>query len=134
MKQDLSQQVKAYADTFAEWIESTNTVGADVASIDIELRSLMPITDDIIASARFNAVAASTALTASQARTTNIIIWVGCAAVLIGLGFSWLIGRSITRPLNGLADAMKQLANGDTAAQNPGHPRLGRDRRAWRAP
>ncbi len=119
MKQGLGQQVKAYADTFAEWIESTNTVGADVASIDIELRSLMPITDDIIASARSNAAAASSALSASQARTTKIIILVGCAAVLIGLGFSWLIGRSITRPLNGLANAMKQLANGNTEARIP---------------
>jgi methyl-accepting chemotaxis protein len=119
MKQGLSQEVKVYADTFAEWIENTNTVGADVASIDLELRSLMPITDEIIAAARSNATAASAVLSASQVRTTKIIILVGCAAVLIGLGFSWLIGRSITRPLNGLADAMKQLANGDTGARIP---------------
>jgi methyl-accepting chemotaxis protein len=119
MKQGLSQEVKTYASTFAEWIESTNTVGADVASMDVELRSLMPITDDIIASARFSTESASTALTASQSRTTTIITLVGCAAVLIGLGFSWLIGRSITRPLNGLAGAMKQLAAGDTSAKIP---------------
>ena len=119
MKESLGQQVKSYADTFAEWIESTNTVGADIASMDIELRSLMPITDDIIASARSNAAAAASVLSASQVRTTKIIILVGCAAVLIGLGFSWLIGRSITRPLNGLADAMKQLANGNTEAPIP---------------
>ena len=119
MKQGLSQEVKVYADTFAEWIESTNTVGADVASIDLELRSLMPITDEIVAAARSNATAASAVLSASQDRTTKIIILVGCAAVLIGLGCSWLIGRSITRPLNGLADAMKQLANGDTGARIP---------------
>ena len=119
MKEGLSRQVKTYADTFAEWIESTNTVSADINSLDIELRSLLPITDDIIASARFNAMAASQALTASQARTSGIIIWVGCAAVLIGLGLSWLIGRSITRPLNGLAYAMKRLAAGDTSGKIP---------------
>ena len=119
MKDGLSREVRTYADTFAEWIESTNTVSADVASMDIELRQLMPVTDDIIASARFNAVSAATALTASQSRTNSIIILVGCAAVLIGLGFSWLIGRSITRPLNGLAGAMTQLAAGDTAARIP---------------
>ena len=34
MKEGLSQQVKTYADTFAEWIESTNTVRADVTSLD----------------------------------------------------------------------------------------------------
>ena len=119
MKQGLSQQVKTYADTFTEWMESTNTVRADVSSLDLDLRQLMPLTDDIIASARFNAVAAATALTASQGRTRSIIVWVGCAAVLIGLGFSWLIGRSITRPLNGLATAMKLLATGDTSARIP---------------
>ena len=45
------------------------------------------------------------ALTASQGRTRSSIIAVGIAMVAIGLGLSWLIGRSITGPLNGLAEA-----------------------------
>ena len=61
MKEGLNQQVKTYADTFAEWMQSTDTVRADVASLDLDLRSMMPVTDDIIASARFNAVTAATA-------------------------------------------------------------------------
>jgi methyl-accepting chemotaxis protein len=119
MKNDLSQQVKNYSDTFAEWIRSTNTIRADVISLDLDLKQLMPLTDDIIASARFNSAAAATALTESQSRIGNIIVLVGFAAVLIGLGFSWLIGRGITRPLNGLADAMTRLAAGDTTAPIP---------------
>jgi methyl-accepting chemotaxis protein len=119
MKEELNRQVKTYADTFAEWMQSTDTVRADVASMDIELRQLMPVTDDIIASSRFNVAQAAFALIASQYRTKSIIIWVGCAAVMIGLGLSWLIGRSITRPLNGLAEAMKRLAAGDTSARIP---------------
>ena len=39
--------------------------------------------------------------------------------VALGLGFSWLIGRSITRPLNGLARVMTRLADGDTTARIP---------------
>ena len=39
--------------------------------------------------------------------------------VLIGLACSWRIGRSITRPLEGLAGAMKRLAAGDTSAAIP---------------
>ena len=69
--------------------------------------SIMPAANSIIASIRKNEAAASTALVYSQMRTKLIIVLVGCAAVLIGLGFSWLIGRSITRPLNSLADIMK---------------------------
>ena len=62
---------------------------------------------------------ASSGLTASQARTRTGIIAVGIAMVAFGLGFSWLIGRSITRPLNGLSGVMQQLANGDTSARIP---------------
>jgi methyl-accepting chemotaxis protein len=56
--------------------------------------------------------------------------------VAIGLGFSWLIGRSITRPLNGLVSVMKRLANGDTTTRIPAthaHDEIGemaRDNRA----
>ena len=71
--------------------------------------------------------------TASQSRTSNIITGVGFATVLIGLGFSWLIGRSITRPLNGLAAVMKRLADGDTSARIPAT--RARTRSApWRGP
>jgi hypothetical protein len=38
----------------------------------------------------------------SQAHTRTSIIAVGIAMVALGLGFSRLIGRSITRPLDGL--------------------------------
>jgi methyl-accepting chemotaxis protein len=39
--------------------------------------------------------------------------------LLIGLGLSWLIGRSITKPLAGLSSVMRQLADGNTAAHIP---------------
>ncbi len=119
MKEQLEQQVKAYADTFAEWIASIGKVGPLIVLIDRDTQNMMPVADEIITSARRNAAAASAVLSASQDRTKYIIIWVGCAAVLIGLGCSWLIGRSITRPLNGLADVMTRLAGGDTSATLP---------------
>ena len=58
-------------------------------------------------------------LAASQSYTRNGIIAVGIAMVALGLGFSWLIGRSITRPLNGLAAVMARLADGDTSTRIP---------------
>src|SRR5712692_1192573 len=119
LKEQLARQVKAYVDTFEEWIEGTDQLGPLTALIDIDTRNMMSIADDIIAPARKNNVAAAAALTIAQTRTRNFIAWVALAAVAIGLGFSFLIGRSITRPLNGLADAMKQLAHGDTTARIP---------------
>ena len=58
---------------------------------------------------------------------------VGIAAVLLGLALSWLIGRSITGPLNGLAAAMTRSR---TATPPRAFPRPAPATRSatWRAP
>jgi methyl-accepting chemotaxis protein len=85
----------------------------------MDSQNMLPEADEIIASARFKSDTASTALTISQGHTRNGILAVGFSMAMLGLIFSWLIGRSITRPLNGLVGVMKQLADGDTTARIP---------------
>jgi methyl-accepting chemotaxis protein len=119
LKEQLGQQVESYAKTFAEWAQSMDTSSPNMALIDADTRDMMPAANKIIVSMRAGEIAASAALARSQMRTKLIIIMVGVMAVIIGLGFSWLIGRTITRPLNGLARAMSRLASGDTSAKIP---------------
>ena len=119
MKQKLEHEVKFYADTFAHWIELSDQANPLRALIDIDSQNMLPRADAIIASANGAAARAAAALSSSQASTRIGIIAVGIAMVALGLGFSWLIGRSITRPLNGLAGVMKRLADGDTTARIP---------------
>ncbi len=119
MKQSLELEVKDYADSFARWIVVTDRIHPLRALIDIDSQGMLPLADAIIKSANVTAAQASTALANSQANTRGGIIIVGIAMVALGLGFSWLIGRSITRPLNGLAAVMKRLAAGDTSARIP---------------
>jgi methyl-accepting chemotaxis protein len=115
----LKRQIDAYAEVFAQWALASSKVRPWVVNIDTSSERMMPDADQIIASARERSSLESQKLSASQRRTKSIIVWVGCAAVLLGLIFSWWIGRSITRPLKGLADAMKRLAAGDTSACLP---------------
>jgi methyl-accepting chemotaxis protein len=119
MKDKLERQVKLYADTFTQWTDVSSRVYPIRALIDIDSQNMLPRTDEIIAIANSTAARATTVLASSQAATRFGIISVGIAMVAIGLGFSWLIGRSITGPLNGLAGVMKRLATGDTAARIP---------------
>jgi len=119
MKTSLEQVVKTYAETFGKWVEGYDKVRPLHAVIDIDSQNMLPRADDIIAYARKTAENAGQQLTKSQNRTRNGIINVGIAMVALGLGFSWLIGRSITRPLNGLARVMTRLADGDTTARIP---------------
>ena len=119
MKASLEQVVKTYAETFGKWVEGYDKVRPLHAVIDIDSQNMLPRADDIIAYARKTAETAGQQLTKSQNRTRNGIINVGIAMVALELGFSWLIGRSITRPLNGLARVMTRLADGDTTARIP---------------
>jgi methyl-accepting chemotaxis protein len=117
MKMSLEDQVKTYANTFGQWIDGIDRVRPLRTLIDVESQRMLPRADAIIVQARASAEDASAGLVASQIRTRTGIIIVSVVMVGLGLGFSWLIGRSITRPLNGLAAVMKRLADGDTATQ-----------------
>jgi methyl-accepting chemotaxis protein len=119
MKQKLEHDVTQYADTFERWINASNRAYPLRALIDIDSQNMLPRANAIIASANNAAETASVALANSQMRTRTGIIMVGIAMAVLGLGLSWLIGRSITRPLNGLAAVMKRLADGDTSARIP---------------
>jgi len=119
IKEETANQVKTYVDMFAEWIRIVSRVDPPVAVIDYNTKAIMPVADKITHSTRAYTDTASAALTASQMHTRNIITGVGLASVIIGLAFSWLIGRSIAHPLDGLANAMKRLAAGDTSARIP---------------
>ena len=119
MKAKLENEVKLYADTFAQWIAVADRARPLRALIDIGSQNMLPSADIIIMSANSSSIRAVDALAVSQNRTRNGIFAVGIAMVVLGLGFSWLIGRSIVRPLNGLAGVMKRLAAGDTSAHVP---------------
>jgi methyl-accepting chemotaxis protein len=119
MKQKLSQQVQHYSYAFAQWVTSAENIQPLLALIAHDTEGVLPEADKIIAAAQQNADAAAQALADSRARIRWIIVWVGLAFALIGFVCSWLIGRSITLPLEGLAAAMNRLAGGDTTARIP---------------
>jgi methyl-accepting chemotaxis protein len=119
LKDQLAERVQTYADTFRLWITSVGRVGPLIVLIDRDIEQMVPVADGILAQAHAKAARASETLAASQSRTKTIIALVGVAAVTIGLIFSWVIGRSISGPINGLVGAMKRLAAGDTRSTIP---------------
>ena len=55
MKDSVADKVKAYLDAFAAWITSVGKVGPLINLIDQDTRTMMPVADEIITSARGNA-------------------------------------------------------------------------------
>ena len=118
-KQKLNKAVQTYSYTFAQWVANTDNIEPLLTLISHDTESVLPEADKLIAAAQNNAEAAANALAASRAHTQWIIAWVGFAFVMLGLVAGWLIGRSVTTPLEGLAEVMKRLAGGDTTARIP---------------
>ena len=119
LKNQARDGVTAYTDSFKEWNEAIRNVDMRTAGIVSDTELLIGVADEIVAQSHTLQQSVGSAMTASQARTKWIIVAVGAAAVLLGLLFSWGIGRSITRPLSGLAAAMRRLADGDTSLEIP---------------
>jgi methyl-accepting chemotaxis protein len=118
-KAAVRQQVEAYAELFYQWSNVFDDISPLRKLIDIDTQNILPRADDIINSARNSNEKATAELAASQWRTRLGIVSVGLLVVTLGLVLSWLIGRSITRPLDGLAHVMQRLAEGDTASHIP---------------
>jgi methyl-accepting chemotaxis protein len=47
------------------------------------------------------------------------VVSIGVAVICLSLAFNWLIGLSVTGPLQGLSNVMRKLADGDIAAEIP---------------
>ncbi|WP_019403529.1 MULTISPECIES: methyl-accepting chemotaxis protein [unclassified Chelatococcus] len=84
------------------------------------------VIDPAVAAIVQTAVSGSAAATQRLQRiadaTTNVVLATIAASAVIGFALSWLIGRSISRPLNGLAMTMQRLAAGDTGIAIPAVP------------
>jgi methyl-accepting chemotaxis protein len=119
IRDSMRKSVTAYVEAFSNWVAANDRAAPMRLLIDINGRDMMPLADQIIESSKRAGMTADAALTSSQSRTRSIIAAVSFGMVVLGLLLSWAIGRSITGPLSGLADAMKRLAAGAGATQIP---------------
>ena len=119
MKGQVETQLTLYANSFREWIDVATRAYPYRRLIDLNSKDMIPHADAIIQEATATAAKAAEALTGAQTRTRLGIIAAGIAMAALGLGFSWLIGLSITRSLTGLSAAMKRLATGETSVRIP---------------
>jgi methyl-accepting chemotaxis protein len=119
LRQQILRHAQGYTSTLAQWNRYSLNIQRSHKEISDTIQQLIPHAQAILTKAHDRTSAAETALSQSQSHTGLIIILFGCGTILIGLAFSWLLGRSITQPLDGLAQAMTRLAAGDTSATIP---------------
>jgi methyl-accepting chemotaxis protein len=119
VRQHVNEQLQIYSDTFAQWALAISKLRPWTVEIDAASERILPIAQAIIASAQDRARSAASSLTVSRGRTKTIILGVGGLSALLGLSVSFWIGSGITKPLQGVGNAMRRLAAGDTTCEIP---------------
>jgi len=122
LRAGLVDGLKTYRATVDSWQEKRDLfvrVGDQLAlSTDV----IDPAVAAIVQTALGGSAAATQRLQRIADATTNVVLATIAASAVIGLALSWLIGRSISRPLDGLAMTMQRLAAGDTGIAIPAVP------------
>jgi len=118
-RRKLRESLDAYRQGFDLLANAVGPASLYLNLIITSMQDVIPEADKIVTTAVGRQAISTKALESSQVRTQAIIALVGLGAILIAVLCSWWIGRSITRPLNGLAQVMMRLAGGDTSAKIP---------------
>ncbi|MGL5362823.1 MAG: HAMP domain-containing protein, partial [Bosea sp. (in: a-proteobacteria)] len=114
-----SAALKHYLATFEDWKSKTQALDAEL----VRLEGVLVKSDPLIEAATKNIGTKMAATVEERAETQRaaalnlILTLIGC--LLAAIFAALLVGRSITRPLSGLRQAMDALARGDTGIHIP---------------
>lgn len=128
-RQTIDEVAAGFGDTTAVLDEIEKTLGAEdglradtlapnAAAISAHAAEIRQRNDDIAQQLRGG-------LFERSWRTVKIALWIGGGILLIGLVLVWIIARSVSRPLDRMADAVAKLSLGITEVRIP--PATGND-------
>lgn len=120
----IQEELARYADAMARGADQANALRlARDEVLGRSERTIVGLTEAIGASASQDArrIGEGTAASASRVVLGNVVAAIILA--VLGIGVAVLIGRSIAGPVRAMTEAMRELAQGNTAAQIPGRDR-----------
>jgi methyl-accepting chemotaxis protein len=119
-KADIAAKLEKYQTDFAAWAAGALEVAGNSAAMSKTFREIEPVIAEVgqdVERLYKTAEASETATRSSVA--TWMLIALGAAVILV-FGFSFLIGRSISKALASMVTAMTRLAGGDVRLTIPG--------------
>ncbi|MBK5959339.1 hypothetical protein CCR97_14145 [Rhodoplanes elegans] len=118
---ETTQTMHAYAQAFEAVVKETAELDALLNRTFVELADRINTALGAYSQAQRAGLAQIQSETHQVVAQANVLmIGLGIAAVVLGLGLAVVIGRGITRPLVGLVAAMKRLGEGDFSVVLPG--------------
>ncbi|MCV0428168.1 MAG: HAMP domain-containing protein [Roseibium sp.] len=110
---EISALLDGYQSAFRKYAEKSAVIDTDLAHLEELYAQINPLWS-VVSEAAFNGKqAAGKALDLAEASSRTTYLAVSGIALFLAVGLGWLIGRSITRPVNSLTGTMRDLADGN---------------------
>ncbi|MHA6286969.1 methyl-accepting chemotaxis protein [Maricaulis sp. CAU 1757] len=116
---ELESLMAAYSRGFHAWAERRLAVNATVGELSEVFAGMAPHFETIATRAASGAREATGQLAADQALIRMVTLGFVLGIALIAALVTWVVGKSIARPINALTDTMDALANGQTGLDIP---------------
>jgi methyl-accepting chemotaxis protein len=119
LKADIAKKLEKYQADFSAWADGAQEIARDGAAMSKEFHEIEPVIVEVqqIVERLYND-ADSAEASARGSIKTWMLIALGLAVVFVS-GVSFLIGRSISKALSAMVQAMTGLAGGDTTIAIP---------------
>lgn len=118
-KEEISKLMDAYQAGFATYAKVAITLNAETAKLNTLFEEMAPGFKAISQNASEGNQQAEARLLATTSMTEKVFLGTALIILLAAVGIGMLIGKSITTPIAQLTDAMKNLAEGNTAIDIP---------------
>lgn len=112
-QKEISALLDTYQAAFKKFAEKAQFIDAQVAAADETFAKIMPDWAKLSEAAYLGKQAASAGLESARSFSNNLFLVIGSISLILAIGLGWLIGRSITRPINDLTEVMEELAGGN---------------------
>ncbi|WP_150495192.1 methyl-accepting chemotaxis protein [Roseibium aquae] len=118
-KAEIMTSMDRYQAGFKAYAVMAKEIEEDIAALDQTYAAMVPDFDALSEAAYQGKVAAQKALEATQASAQTVFYSAAGGALAIAIVLAFLIGRSITRPVQALTGTMKNLAEGNIDVSVP---------------
>uniref|UniRef100_Q07JM9 Methyl-accepting chemotaxis sensory transducer n=1 Tax=Rhodopseudomonas palustris (strain BisA53) TaxID=316055 RepID=Q07JM9_RHOP5 len=117
---DLVTKLDAYQRDFAAWMETALVIAAEQKAMSESFAKIEPVIAEVETTVEQNGAGAQKAELAAR-NDTKLQMQIGIGVIIAAVGLlGLLIGRSVSRPLKAMNQAMLELANGNFAVVLPG--------------
>ena len=116
---EITKLIDNYQKRFNSYAATSQDMGAQTKKLSAIFADMKPDFEAIANAANDGRISADASLAQTRNWLTKITWIVAGLVLILAVGAGVLVGRSISRPIKGLAEAMDKLAAGDMAAELP---------------